>query len=126
MKLIVNKLIVYTVVIVMNFPVFQSVTYAGIIDTNTVVNAESRMLAIDKARRFLIRENVSSALLGLGVDQHTVLKRVTTLTDSELLQLSEKIDQAPAGAGVVEVVGIVFIVLIILELVGVTDIFKKL
>ena len=48
------------------------------------------------------------------------------LSDSELVQLSENIDQAPAGAGVVEVVGIVFIVLIILELVGVTDIFKKL
>ena len=126
MKSIVKKFIVYTTIIVMNMSVFQCVVYAGIIDTNTVLNSEARSVAVDKARHFLVEDEVASALLRLGVDQQTVLKRVATLTDSELLILSKKIDHAPAGAGVVEVVGIVFIVLIILELVGVTDIFKKL
>ena len=39
-------------------------------------------------------------------------------------QLAQQIEELPAGAGLIEVVGIVFVVLIVLELVGVTDVFK--
>ncbi len=126
MKSIVKRLIVYATIIVMNLSVLQSLAHAGLIETDAVVNAENRSVALDKARRFLIQDSVTTALLSLGVDRQAVLNRVAKLTDSELIALSENIDSAPAGAGVVEVVGIVFIVLIILELVGVTDIFKKL
>ena len=126
MKSTIRKLIVYTTIILMNLSIFHSVSHAAIIDTNTVINYENRKIMLDKAGRFLIQDNVTRTLLDLGVVRQMVLKRVAMLNDSELLQLSEKIDQAPAGAGVVEVVGIVFIILIILELVGVTDIFKKL
>ena len=48
------------------------------------------------------------------------------LTPMEQQLLQQKIADLPAGAGVVEVIGIVFIVLLILELLGVTDIFKKI
>lgn len=126
MKLIAKKLIVYLSIILLNLSVLHSAAHAGIIDTNSALNPESRTVALDKTRRFLMQDDVAGSLMELGVDQQAVLERVASLNDSELLQLSEKIDRAPAGAGVVEVVGIVFIVLIILELVGVTDIFKKL
>jgi len=47
------------------------------------------------------------------------------LTDSELRTLAGKIAEAPAGADALAVIGIVFVVLLILEMVGVIDIFKK-
>ena len=126
MKLLIKKLIIYTIIVVMNSAVFQSVSYAVVIDTSTVMNAEMRTTQLDKAKRFLIQDDVSEALVELGVSPNTVMNRLASLNDAELLELSKNIDQAPAGAGALEVIGIVFIVLLILEIVGVTDIFKKL
>ena len=40
--------------------------------------------------------------------------------------LAEDLENLPAGGSVLAVVGIVFIVLLILELVGVIDIFNKM
>ena len=51
--------------------------------------------------------------------------RLDALSDAEVATLAGQIDEAPAGGDALAVIGIVFVVLIILELVGVIDIFKK-
>ena len=63
--------------------------------------------------------------VALGVDPAQVETRVAALTDSELRTLAGQIAEAPAGADALAVIGIVFLVLLILEAVGVIDIFKK-
>jgi len=73
----------------------------------------------------LAREQVRSQMVALGVDPTLVETRVARLTDSELRSLAERMDQMPAGGDALAVIGIVFVILIILELVGVIDIFKK-
>jgi hypothetical protein len=40
--------------------------------------------------------------------------------------LQGRIADLPAGAGVIEVIGIVFVILLILELIGVTNIFTRI
>lgn len=75
---------------------------------------------------FLSRDTVKQQLVALGVDPVTAQERVSSLTPQERKLLEEKIDELPAGAGALEIIGIVFLVLLILELVGVTDIFKKI
>ncbi len=70
----------------------------------------------------LQRADVQARLQQLGVSPELARQRIARLSDAELARL----DQLPAGAGVIEVVGLVFIVLIILELVGVTDIFTRI
>jgi hypothetical protein len=47
------------------------------------------------------------------------------MTDREITDMSEQLDQAVAGGDALAVLGIVFLVLLVLELVGVTDIFKS-
>ena len=57
---------------------------------------------------------------------HVVEARLARLTDFELSTLADRIDQAPAaGADILAVIGVVFVVLLILEAVGVIDVFKK-
>jgi hypothetical protein len=73
----------------------------------------------------LAREQVRTQMVALGVDPGVVEARVARLTDSELRSLAERMDQMPAGGDALAVIGIVFVILIILELVGVIDIFKK-
>ena len=75
---------------------------------------------------FLSRDSVRQQLIALGVDPEMASVRAASLTAEERMELEQKIEQLPAGAGALEVIGIVFLVLLILELVGVTDIFKKI
>jgi hypothetical protein len=48
------------------------------------------------------------------------------MTESELQELSSRIDSLPAGAGAVELVLVALLVLIILELIGVIDISPRI
>ena len=63
--------------------------------------------------------------VALGVDPLVVDSRVAALTDTELHDLAGRMEQMPAGGDVLAVIGVVFLILLILELVGVIDIFKK-
>ena len=80
----------------------------------------------DVIQDFLLQDNVQLQLQNMGVSPELAQARVAALTPMEQQLLQQKITDLPAGAGVVEVIGIVFIVLLILELLGVTDIFKKI
>jgi hypothetical protein len=64
--------------------------------------------------------------VALGVDQATVMERLNGLSTAELLELEGQIDQQVAGGDILGLIGAVFVVLLILELVGVTDIFKSI
>jgi len=109
---------------------------ALVVGSPTAVEAEiiGTLPALEAAQRERDLGTVASALAGdevrrqlakWGVEPAQIDARVASLTDEELRSLAEKIDTLPAGAGAVEVIGIVFIVLLILELVGVIDIFKR-
>jgi hypothetical protein len=72
----------------------------------------------------LARSGLQQAMVALGVDPAEARLRVAALDEQELAQLQGQLDQLPAG-GLLELIGAVFVVLLILELTGVVDIFKK-
>jgi hypothetical protein len=93
-------------------------------------SAENNLLTTpaesDAIQTFLLKEKFQQQLVQLGVEPELAMSRVASLTPVERHLLEQKITELPAGAGAVEVIGIVFIVLLILELLGITDIFKKI
>ncbi len=99
---------------------------AGMIGTERVVSGVSREAQIEKVNSALARAQVAEQLVAFGVDPDDVRQRVASLSDSELQMLDTQLSSLPAGAGALEVVGIVFIILIILELLDVTSIFSAL
>ena len=102
------------------------VAHAELVGTLQAVEAGStRSQDLATVTSTLAREQVRSQMVALGVDPALVETRVARLTDSELRSLAERMDQMPAGGDALAVIGIVFVILIILELVGVIDIFKK-
>ena len=98
---------------------------AGMIGTDQLLSAESA--ASDRAQvdAFLAQDTVREQLQAWGVAPELAAERVARLSDEEVAQFAREIESAPAGAGALEVVGIVFVVLIILELVGVTNVFSR-
>jgi hypothetical protein len=98
---------------------------AEIVDTPAVLAAASRAAQLDKVQATLQRAEVAAQLEQLGVSPEAVDQRVQAMTDAELQSFAERLEQAPAGGDAFALIGVVFVVLIILEVVGVIDIFKK-
>ena len=73
----------------------------------------------------LARADVRAKFAEMGVDAAAIEGRIAALSEEEIATLAGQIEKAPAGGDALAVIGIVFVVLIILELVGVIDIFKK-
>lgn len=101
------------------------VSGAAMIGTQQVVQSEARGARITHVETILARADIAGQLVAFGVDPLVVQSRVGNMTDAELLVLEGKLDQQVAGGDAIAVIGVVFLVLLILELVGVTDIFKK-
>jgi len=72
-------------------------------------NLETRVEA------FLLQDEVAAELASYGVTHEMAMARVADMSAEELEQIAGQIDEAPAGAGVVYALGIVFIVLIVLH-----------
>jgi hypothetical protein len=81
----------------------------------------------EKVVHFLQQDAVREHLLAMGVDPSQVEARLAALSPAELAQLSARIDQMPAGGdgigAVVVAILIVFLVLLITDLAGLTDVF---
>jgi Family of unknown function (DUF6627) len=107
---------------------FPHMVRAEMIGVQMLLDAQQRAEKVEKARTFLQREDVKEQMVVLGVNSDEVQERVEALSDRELNLLAQQIDELPAGAGaegLLVVIGIVFLVLIILELVGVTNVFSR-
>ena len=101
------------------------VARAELVGTLQAVESGTRAQDLATVTAALAKQEVRDQLLAFGVSPADVDARVARLTDSELRTLADRMDQMPAGGDALAVIGIVFVVLIILELVGVIDIFKK-
>jgi hypothetical protein len=97
---------------------------AAIVDTGALV-APARDADLAAVRAQLDRADVREQMQKMGVDASAIEGRIASLSDSELHKLAADMQSAPAGGDVLALVGAVFVVLLILELVGVIDIFKK-
>jgi hypothetical protein len=115
-------------ILIFNFiaATFPPQALAAIIATPVAITAHENNNAVSRLKELFAREDVRGQLVQLGVDPAIAEQRVDALTPSEIAQLQPQLDSLPAGGdSLLVVVGVVFIVLIILELVGVIHIFSK-
>jgi hypothetical protein len=70
------------------------------------------------------REDVQKKLVALGVDTDVVNERINNLTNEEIASLNDSIDNMPVGSGILSLAVTIFIVLIITDMIGATDVFN--
>jgi hypothetical protein len=104
---------------------FAQVAPAGMIGTSYMLDEESRSASLSRIEILLARDDVGRQLEAFGVDRSLVVERLNGLSNAELLELEGRLDEQVAGGDIIALIGAVFVVLLILELVGVTDIFKS-
>jgi hypothetical protein len=99
------------------------VAQAALIGTDAVVNAQQAEQDRARVHDLLGRDDVKQQLLAAGVDPAEVAGRVNALSDTEVNQLAAKMDELPAGGSAVGVLVFVFVVLLITDILGFTDVF---
>ena len=97
--------------------------HAAVIGTEAVISAQQAELDRARVQDLLGRVEMKNRLLAAGVDPGQVSARVDALSDDEVHQLAAKIDQLPAGGDALGVLVFVFIVLLITDILGLTDVF---
>lgn len=119
-----KQLTVYFLIILM--PLASMPSRAGIIGTEQMLVQDARSNALATVESFIARDQVASQLEAWGVSPAAAAERAAALSDSELQRLAASINEQPAGGSAVGLVVLVLLVLIILELTGNIDIFKKI
>jgi len=113
-----------TLILLLIFAPVPSVL-AAMVGTEAVLVNQDTQNARDQLRSFFNREDVQSQLTARGIDPAEAKARIDSLSDAEVMQIADKIDQLPAGGsfwGTILYLSIIaFIVLVVLELLGYTD-----
>lgn len=99
------------------------VAQAGIITTESYVEQTRADARRDKVTEMLQRDDVRAQMLAMGVDPSQLDARLAGLSDAEVTELANRMEELPAGAGVVELLLVVLLVFVILDIAGVTDVF---
>ena len=93
---------------------------AALIDTETVLDESQSQEDRDYIKQILAREDVRSALIAQGIDPLEAEARLASLSDSEINELSNQIENLPAGGDglglVIAVLVVVILVLVIMKL----------
>jgi hypothetical protein len=100
---------------------------AAMVGTTRVLKENHQDRDRERLRTLLDREEVCDQLEAWGVDSEIAKARIDSLTDEEVAEIVGRLDQLPAGGSTVGVlVGaavIIFIILLITDILGLTDVF---
>lgn len=96
---------------------------AAMISNGQIIGEVQAELDRSDVLQILERENAQQHLRALGVSPEMVKERVSHMTDQEVAQLNQHLADLPAGGDVLAVILILFIVFIITDMLGATNIF---
>jgi len=97
---------------------------AGMLGTDTLITTGQSQQSIAGLQQLLQHADAQRQLLALGVSPDQVRERVASLSDSELARINQGIDTLNAGGdSILGVLLIIFIVFVITDVIGATNIF---
>ena len=104
---------------------FGSVTLpvqAAMFTTPDVIQSQQSEYDREQLFSMLDRDDVQEKLLSMGVAPEVVQDRINSMTDFEIAQLNQQINDMPAG-GILGAIVLIFVVFVITDAIGATDIF---
>ncbi len=108
--------------LLMNFNI--AVAHAVMLPTESVLSSAAFPNAREKLKTLIGRQEVRERFMALGVAPELVQQRVDALSNEEADRLASRIDALPAAGGdILGVVLIVFLILLITDLLGFTDVY---
>jgi hypothetical protein len=100
---------------------------AALVTTDQVIAERAGATDRERVLAFLGRAEVREQIVALGVDPAEAAARVAALSDAQVGEIAGQLDRLPAGQGAVAaIIGaalIIFLVLLITDLLGLTNVF---
>ena len=100
---------------------------AAVVTTDQVLAERDGATDRERVLTFLGRADVREQIVALGVDPAEAAARVAALSDAQVREIAGQLDQLPAGqsaiAAVIGAILIIFLVLLVTDLLGLTDVF---
>ncbi len=96
---------------------------AAMITTDAAISAEQSVDARKQLNNLMQEEALQQQMLAMGVDPERVAERISSMTDAEVVALHARMDEMPAGEGILGLAALIFIVFIITDALGATDLF---
>jgi len=101
--------------------------WAAMIGTDSILYEDRSQHTRDRLNHLLDREDTRAALVFRGIDPQEAKARIGSLTDAEVNQIADMLDELPAGSGFFEtfiiIVFLVFLILLFTDIYGYTDVF---
>lgn len=94
--------------------------HADMVGTQTMLKGETQNAHMELMEKFVASEDVRNRMEAMGVDPAIAAERVASLTDAQLQQLAVHLEDAPAG-GALGVVATVLVIILLLEVLGLTN-----
>lgn len=118
-------LVLAVVMFVTSMPL--GVAQAALVSTEEVLAAGDGAAARARVLAFVERAEVRERIAALGVDPDEAAARVAALSDAQVREIAGRLDQLPAGqsavGAVVGAIVIIFLVLLVTDLLGLTNVF---
>ena len=121
----INRGFIYLLIVSFTFGQI-SPAFAGIVGTDQFLTEQTIEQDRENLRMLMARDEVRKLLESNGLTVQQAQERVNSLTDSEVRQLASKFEELPAAGDAWVVIIILALVVVILELAGITDIFTAL
>ncbi len=120
MKLIQKaKRVLAGVMAVLMLSVTVNQAQAAMISNQAIVQQLDRQQAV----ALFDRADVQEQLTQLGVDSELAKSRVAAMSDAEIAQLNQHLADQPAGQDILSLAFMVFLVFVITDMLGATDVF---
>ncbi len=98
-------------------------SFADVISSDEIMGAEQSQYNKQQVLTYVDSDAVQAELVALGVDVADAKARIANMTDAEIAALNRQMQDMPA-AGIASTVMTVLVVVVVLDMLGVTDVFS--
>jgi hypothetical protein len=96
---------------------------AAMVTNNAIVSQTQHSINKQDVLSQLDRTDIQEKLVAMGVDIEDAKSRVELMNAQELAELNQNFEQLPAGSGIIGAMLVVFVVLVVTDMLGATDVF---
>ena len=96
---------------------------AAMIGNEQIVNQSLSVETRDSLRQLFEQDTARQQLQAWGVSPDQINTRINSLTDAELARINRQVGDLNAGGNVLGILLVIFIVFVITDVIGATDIF---
>jgi len=96
---------------------------AAMIGNEQIVNQGLSVQTRDSLRQLFEQDTARQQLQAWGVSPDQINTRINSLTDAELTRINQQVGDLNAGGNVLGILLVIFIVFVITDVIGATDIF---